>query len=121
MPFATTVHPRDQILDAAAQLFAERGFTATSMNAIGERLGVSGPAIYGHFDGKHEILATLVLNGVEGLLDQAGDPLDDPREDLAHLVRTHVEAMLRDRSLATLYVTERNSLTAELGVRSRTG
>ena len=115
MPFATTVHPREQILDAAAELFAERGFTATSMKAIGERLGVSAPAIYGHFDGKHRILGTLVLNGVEGLLDQAGDPLDDPREDLEHLVRIHVEALLRDRSLATLYVTERNALTAELG------
>lgn len=114
VPFTDTQTPRDQILAAAAELFFERGFTQTGMNAIGRRCGVSGPAIYTHFKGKDEILATLALEGVETMLRQADQPLDDPWSDIEHLVRSHVEVILGDRRLAGVYVTERNALAEHL-------
>ena len=45
---------------AAADLFRERGFRATSLDDIGARAGVSGPAIYRYFKGKHELLSALL-------------------------------------------------------------
>jgi AcrR family transcriptional regulator len=48
-----------KILEAAVELFYERGFAAVGVDDIGERAGVAGPAIYRHFRGKDEILATL--------------------------------------------------------------
>jgi AcrR family transcriptional regulator len=51
---------RDAIVAAAAQLFRERGFRATSLDDIGAVAGVSGPAIYRYFKSKHDLLATLI-------------------------------------------------------------
>lgn len=53
--------PRDQILNAAASLFIERGYAATTTRAITELVGVRQAAIYYHFDSKDEILAELLL------------------------------------------------------------
>ncbi|MEX2195947.1 MAG: TetR/AcrR family transcriptional regulator [Thermoleophilaceae bacterium] len=103
--------PRDrQILQAAAELFFERGFAGTGVDAIGERIGVTGPAIYSHFKSKDEILATLCLEGIDRVTEAIGVPGDDPREDLEHIIRCHVREVLRDRRLANVYVAEAKAL-----------
>jgi len=50
---------RQRILRAAAELFAERGFDATSMKAVAARVGLSDAALYYYFRSKHEILEAL--------------------------------------------------------------
>ena len=50
---------RSQILDVAARLFAERGFHGVSVGDIGKAVGVSGPALYKHFDSKDAVLAEM--------------------------------------------------------------
>jgi AcrR family transcriptional regulator len=51
---------RAEILDAAGLCFAERGFDATTIDAIAARAGVSKGAIYWHFEGKRDLLMALV-------------------------------------------------------------
>lgn len=51
---------REPILAAAADLFHERGYAATSMQDIARAVGLSRPALYYHFRDKHDILAALV-------------------------------------------------------------
>ena len=41
---------REQILDTAARLFAERGFHGVSVVELGAACGISGPALYKHFE-----------------------------------------------------------------------
>jgi len=48
------------IRDAAAALFAEKGFTATSTREICEGAGVTKPVLYYHFGSKEELYETLV-------------------------------------------------------------
>lgn len=55
---------RARILDAAAELFAARGFAAVSMQDIGERTGITGGAVYRHFSGKDALLQELVLDSL---------------------------------------------------------
>src|ERR1700712_5338494 len=50
---------REQILQAAAQLFAERGSRAVGMDDVGAAVGVTGPAIYRHFASKDAMLAQM--------------------------------------------------------------
>lgn len=50
---------RQRIVRAAAELFAERGFDATSMKAIAARLGLSDAALYYYFRSKYEVLQAL--------------------------------------------------------------
>ena len=58
----------EQIVQAAARLFAERGYGATGIDDIGAQVGVSGPAIYWHFSGKQALLATMLTDVSQRLL-----------------------------------------------------
>lgn len=51
---------REQIRTLALELFAERGYDATSLREIAERLGITKAAVYYHFKTKEEILTSLV-------------------------------------------------------------
>jgi AcrR family transcriptional regulator len=53
---------REQIRKLALELFAERGYDATSLREIAERLGITKAAVYYHFKTKEEILASLVAD-----------------------------------------------------------
>src|SRR4051812_50125459 len=59
---------REQILRAAAQLFAERGSRAVGVDDVGAAVGVTGPAIYRHFASKDAMLAEMLLRISEHLL-----------------------------------------------------
>lgn len=99
-----------EILDAAASLFYEKGFNGVAMSEIGQRIGISGPAIYRHFSTKQEILATLYHEAFDELLAGMGSDTDDPRSDLDRLMRHHVDFVMRRRELTNVYSRERNSL-----------
>lgn len=62
---------RDHILDAAAALFAEHGYAATTTRAIAERAGIRQASLYYHFAGKDEILLELLEASVRPSLDFA--------------------------------------------------
>lgn len=62
--------PRDQVLDAAAELFVTRGFAATSTREIAERVGIRQASLYYHFAGKNEILAELLQRSVRPTVDK---------------------------------------------------
>ena len=51
---------RKIILDAAARCFAEKGYSACSMQEIAERAHMSKGAIYGHFSSKEELFRTII-------------------------------------------------------------
>ena len=56
--------PSDQILDAAAHLFVERGYAATSTRAIADEVGIRQASLYYHFDSKERILEVLLMRTV---------------------------------------------------------
>lgn len=58
---------RHALLAAASRLFAERGYSGTSIEDLGAAAGVSGPALYKHFSGKQAMLAAILLDASEGL------------------------------------------------------
>lgn len=51
---------KDRILEVALELFAQRGYMATSMNDIAAQLGITKAALYKHYTGKQEILERIV-------------------------------------------------------------
>src|SRR5699024_586187 len=93
---------RRALLDAAARLFAERGYGAVSIADLGAAAEVSGPAVYRHFAGKQEVLVGLLVGISERLL--AGGRAEyegaaDAGEALDRLVAAHVEFALTDTDL----------------------
>ena len=59
---------REQLISVGRQLFAERGFDATSIEEIAARAKVSKPVVYEHFGGKEGIYAVVVDREVNSLL-----------------------------------------------------
>src|SRR5207244_5820441 len=47
---------RQQILETAQRLFAERGYDATSLQMIADEMGLTKAAVYYHFRAKNDIL-----------------------------------------------------------------
>lgn len=99
-----------KILDTAAELFYEKGFHGTSMDELGTRAGMSGPAVYRHFAGKDEILASLFGEAMDELLAATEPVDDDPARDLERLVRFHVAFALGNRHLVNVTQREDRSL-----------
>jgi AcrR family transcriptional regulator len=59
---------RETILARAAALFAQRGYTATTMNEVAEACGVSKPSLYHYVRDKHQLLAEIAEAHVARLL-----------------------------------------------------
>jgi TetR/AcrR family transcriptional regulator len=59
---------REDILAAAARLFASQGFSATSMNQVAEACGVAKPTLYHYFQDKNDLLAQICDSHVHALL-----------------------------------------------------
>lgn len=59
---------REALLTAAARQFAERGFNGVSIEDLGSAVGMSGPAVYRHFDSKQALLAAILIDVSRELL-----------------------------------------------------
>ena len=63
---------QERILDAAQQLFLEKGFRSASIDDISEMAPASKPTIYAHFPGKEALFAAVVARTINGLTDFEG-------------------------------------------------
>src|SRR5688500_5162623 len=105
---------RDEILRAAAQLFAERGSRAVGVDDVGAAVGVTGPAIYRHFASKDAMLAEMLVRISETLLaggtERVADVGDDPGAQLRALIAFHVDFALDNPALITVQDRDLGSL-----------
>ncbi|MET0468331.1 MAG: TetR/AcrR family transcriptional regulator, partial [Aeromicrobium sp.] len=93
-PAARPRNRRELIVDAAGRVFNERGYHATSMEEIAQRVGITAPALYRHFPNKYALFAECANAMADGLLDVLEGLPDDTglevmlaavaRETLAH-------------------------------------
>lgn len=94
---------RSRILGAAAELFHAQGYAMTSIDAIGARAGVTGPAVYRHFPSKQELLLELLAIAVaKALGDGEHADASAPAERLELMVRNIVVHALAERALIGL-------------------
>lgn len=96
---------REQILDAAAQLFARRGFHGISIDDIGAAVGISGPGLYRHFPSKESVLAEMLLSISQQLLDEGSRravAAPDAGAALDALLDWHIDFALNRPALITV-------------------
>lgn len=100
-PSDSGLAPREQVLAAAAALFTENGYAATTTRAVAERAGLRQASMYHYFARKEDILATLLESTVEPSLAFAGhlladadaDPATDPAARLWALAARDTEVL----------------------------
>ena len=123
---------REEIVEAALELFAVNGYEATSISQLADAVGIRKASLYSHFAGKQDILDTVietVLKGYAGHSIFARADWDDPEftkdmtgmtaEDAARLIRGQLRYILHDPHISKgrkLLVIEqfRNAELAEL-------
>lgn len=64
---------KERILDAALEVFSERGFDGATVRQIAAKVGVSDPALYSHFKGKREIFDALMREAGPDLLSSINE------------------------------------------------
>ncbi|PVG81958.1 TetR family transcriptional regulator [Nocardioides gansuensis] len=109
---------RQQIIEVAAGLFAERGFHGVSIYDLGAAMGTSGAALYKHFASKDALLGAMLVDISERLLSEGQQRADAAAEEgpdvvLAALIAWHVEFALTHPALITVQLRDLASLSEE--------
>jgi AcrR family transcriptional regulator len=105
---------RERTVDAAVYLFYENGYDKTTLVAVAERLGVTKPFIYSHFNSKADLLADICSRGIYASLNAMASvkKLDvSQTERLTLLGRSFVTAVLENRMYIAIFTREEKWLT----------
>ncbi|WP_218104864.1 TetR/AcrR family transcriptional regulator [Micromonospora mirobrigensis] len=99
---------RQRLFEAAVQLIAEQGFSATTVDDIAARAGVAKGTVYYNFQSKTVLFEELLRHGIGLLTAEFRAAVDGlpPREALAALVRAELEYIRRYRAFAQLLLSE---------------
>lgn len=101
---------------------ARRGFVSVRLEDIAAEVGISGPAVYRHFDSKNEVLDELLLDiserlqsGGEQVVDRGGTPV----QVLANLVEFHIDVLVTKPDLIAIQDRDLDALTDDARRRVR--
>jgi AcrR family transcriptional regulator len=92
---------RNQILDAAALLFARKGYKGATIREIAREAGVAEGTIYNYFDSKHDLLISLpqriswpmVSSFVRSARSQGPDTMADDEEQMVQLLQASMTSI----------------------------
>ena len=96
-------------LRAAAPIFADRGFEATTIDALSDATGVPSSTLYYNFAGKEEILAFLLedwLDRTSAAVDAAIATDRTARERLGDVIEAQLSAMAEDPATCQVLLAE---------------
>ncbi len=112
---------KEEILDAAAQIFRLKGYHATSMSDIAEAVNLQKASLYHHVSSKQEILLELLNQALELLTEQiANIATDESRqadEKLRQMMHAYLKALTDHVDLASVLLLEHRSLKPDLHAR----
>jgi AcrR family transcriptional regulator len=111
---------RKKILEAAAQIFSQKGYHATSMNDIARAVNLQKASLYHHVDSKQEILLSLLDQALDILIGQMEEVIAEPvsaDEKLRLAMRMYLLTLTEQRDLAAILLFEHRSLNPELHAR----
>jgi len=99
---------RQRLYEAAVELIAEQGFSATTVDDIALRAKVAKGTVYYNFKSKNDLFEELLRHGIGLLTDAFREAVRDlpPREAVGALVRTQLEYIRRYRAFAQLLLSE---------------
>ena len=106
---------REELLEIAAELFAQHGFAGVTVHSIGAAAGVSGPALYHHFDSKEAMLGEMLVGTSHHLLAAARALHNSlpPDERLARLIAIHVDFAVDHRALISVEYRDLNEASPD--------
>ena len=112
-----------EVMDAAAKVFARRGYHGASTQDIADVLGIRQASLYYYFDSKEAALEAVCANGVEDYALRAQSVFrssERSSEKVAQLVVHHLAPMAERLDYTVVFLRERRFLPATARKRIRT-
>jgi AcrR family transcriptional regulator len=109
---------REEILDAALDLFAENGYINVSMQKIAERAEFATGTLYNFFENKEELYRALMQKHIDDahrILTEALEDGDDAVQRIRNFIRAKGRIFREHVSFARLYLSEIRGLGFVLG------
>lgn len=114
-PLPPDASRRSDLLRAAARLFVEKGFAATTTRDIAEAVGMRSGSPFYHFRSKQELLKAVIIGGLEAgqaRLQAETAAIADPEQRLHAMVRAHLGNLLEGECPAPMLLGETRALEA---------
>lgn len=97
---------KEQIEKEAASLFREKGYAASSMRDLAQRVGLEAGSLYSHFKSKETILQNIcfrIANSFFESLDALENLGLDAEKQLKNAIKAHMEVLTRDPDETTVF------------------
>jgi AcrR family transcriptional regulator len=111
---------RNEILDASAQIFSQKGYHGTSMQDIAVAVELQKASLYHHVSSKQEILFELLNRGLDLLNARVADAIDkpgSPEERLRDAIHAYLSGLTEHQDLASVLLLEYRSLEPDYFTR----
>jgi AcrR family transcriptional regulator len=111
---------RNEILDASAQIFSQKGYHGTSMQDIAAAVELQKASLYHHVSSKQEILFELLNRGLDLLNARVEDAIDNPGspdELLRDAIHAYLIGLTEHQDLASVLLLEYRSLEPDYFTR----
>lgn len=105
---------KEQVIRSAAELFKEKGYAASSMRDLAQKLGIEAASLYSHIKSKEEILQTLCFDMAADFresLEKVEQQNVTAREKLSLGIIGHVNVMARDLTASAVFMNEHRHLS----------
>lgn len=99
-----------EIADAALRMIATRGIAALTVAALAKELGLSGGALYRHFESTDAILEAVAARAVSVLVESLPDPSLPPLDWLERFIESRASTVAGHTGLARLLFSDQLSL-----------
>ena len=107
---------RADMVSIAAELFAQKGYRATTVREIADAAGILSGSLYHHFDSKESIGDEILSGFINEVLANYRDALDsaaDPRAALEQIVRSTSRTLSRHRAALAMLQNDWNHFAAQ--------
>lgn len=108
---------REEIKNAAKNMFGTKGYVATSMRGIASAVKMEDGSLYYHFKSKEELLAVLLSEGNEMLIAAANECIarqpNDPTAALREIITSHMRILVKDRTRFMIALADLSRLNKE--------
>jgi AcrR family transcriptional regulator len=111
---------RGDIIQAAAQVFRQKGYQAASMKDIANAVGLQKASLYHHVTSKQEILVEILDQALDLLIADMQAVIDSggpPEEQLRKAMRAYVSRVTQEASLAAVLQLEHRNLEPRIRAR----
>lgn len=114
MESTATLSRKEQVIRSAAQLFREKGYAASSMRDLAQKLGIEAASLYSHIKSKEEILQSLCFDMASEFrksLQEVESKKVTASEKLRLGIIGHIQVMAKDLVASAVFMNEHRHLS----------